>query len=173
MWEFEAIGLPALQNELTGLEDALADPSGVLALVAPEVGADIKQNFLAGGRPETWPDITAASRAQRKVNKTSGPLIDTEALMNAASASSAAAPARTARTASRRQRRLYRLKRRLTVRLPPLPASHPTPARPKADRRRVCRCSPTGCRPQTHAAALWDTGWLHRQKIAASNFRAA
>ncbi len=87
MWEFEAVGLPALQNELTGLEDALADPSGVLALVAPEVGADIKQNFLAGGRPETWPDITAASRAQRKENKTSGPLIDTEALMNAASAS--------------------------------------------------------------------------------------
>ena len=87
MWEFEAVGLPALQKELTGLEDALADSASLLAQLAPEVGADIKQNFLVGGRPETWPDITAVSRARRKVNKTSGPLIDTEALMNAASAS--------------------------------------------------------------------------------------
>ena len=87
MWAFEAVGLPQLTSELTDLEAAFAEPGERLEALAPEVGADIRQNFAAGGRPDTWPDITAKSRAQRKENKTSGPLIDTEALMNAASAS--------------------------------------------------------------------------------------
>ena len=86
MWEFEAIGLPALQNELTGMERAFAAPAAELEKLAPEASADIRGNFLAGGRPMTWPDITAASRAGRKEDAASGPLLDTKALMNAASA---------------------------------------------------------------------------------------
>lgn len=85
MWDFEAVGLPVLREELTGLAGQLGSPETSLRLIAPEVGADIRKNFESGGRPEAWPDITAASRAQRKQNPSSGPLIDTGSLMESAS----------------------------------------------------------------------------------------
>lgn len=86
MWDFEAIGLPALRDEFTRVEEGLDDPEPGLAMIAPEVGADVRRNFEQGGRPGVWPDITAKSRDQRTENKTGGPLVDTEALMDAASA---------------------------------------------------------------------------------------
>ena len=85
MWEFEAVGLPVLRANLTAMAGELDNPDAYLELLGPEVGADIRRNFEQGGRPKTWPDITAASRAQRKQNPTSGPLIDTETLMLSAS----------------------------------------------------------------------------------------
>lgn len=87
MWQFEAVGLPALKGELDTWAADLADTEAVLHHIAPEAGESIRQNFEQGGRPQPWPDITAKSRSQRKVNKTSGPLIDSGALEEAASAS--------------------------------------------------------------------------------------
>ena len=51
MWEFEAVGLPALSQELSGLAGELSSAEAYLALIAPEIGADIRKNFEAGGRP--------------------------------------------------------------------------------------------------------------------------
>ena len=85
MWQFEAVGLPVLTDTLTTLAGEMESPAAYLTRIGPEVGADIRKNFEQGGRPGTWPDITAASRAARKQNLTSGPLIDTGALMASAS----------------------------------------------------------------------------------------
>jgi len=87
MFELDLLGGDALETELTGLAAGLDDPAPWLSGNAAKVaGNSIRKHFEKGGLPDAWPDITAKSRAQRKVNKTSGPLIDSGALMEAASA---------------------------------------------------------------------------------------
>lgn len=89
MWELELLGLAETQTAFGTLEDGLDNPEAFLKGEGAQItGAAIRQNFLSGGRPSPWPDITAESRAQRKVNSTSGPLIDAGTLMAAASATS-------------------------------------------------------------------------------------
>jgi phage gpG-like protein len=87
MWELKALGLPEVLEEISATADMVDDGTAFLSGPASVItGEAIRQNFLQGGRPDAWPDITARSRAQRKVNKTSGPLIDSGAMMDAASA---------------------------------------------------------------------------------------
>lgn len=88
MWELEALGLAQTEAGFSQVEAGLDNPEPFLAGEGAEIaGAGVRQNFEVGGRP-AWPDITAQSRSQRKVNSTSGPLIDSGALMAAASATS-------------------------------------------------------------------------------------
>lgn len=93
MFELDILGGQKLDTDLTDLAAGLNSPEvWLLANAAPLAGAAVREKFAAGGLPDAWPDITAKSRAQRKVDKTSGPLIDSGALMEAASADHAGVP---------------------------------------------------------------------------------
>lgn len=86
MFELDLIGQADLTADLDTLAAGLADDEEFLRRdAAPLVSAAVRRTFDEGGRPEPWPDITAKSRAQRKVNGVSGPLIDSGALEDAAS----------------------------------------------------------------------------------------
>lgn len=88
MWELEELGLAETEAGFSKVETGLSNPEAFLAGEGAEIaGASVRRNFEVGGRP-AWPDITSQSRSQRKVNSTSGPLIDSGALMEAASATS-------------------------------------------------------------------------------------
>ncbi len=88
MLGLDILGGDKLETELTGLALGLDNPQVWLGAEGAKIaGEGIRENFEQGGRPDKWPDITAWSRAMRKVNHESGPLIDTGALMAAASAS--------------------------------------------------------------------------------------
>lgn len=87
MFEMELIGQAGLEADLETLAAGLADDEAFYREDAARIAsAAVRRNFDEGGRPEPWPDITAQSRAQRKFNFTSGPLIDSGALEAAASA---------------------------------------------------------------------------------------
>ena len=87
MWELQALGLTETAGSLGKLSEEIDDPETFLAGTGARMtGADVRENFQEGGRPVKWTDITARSRAKRRVNKSSGPLIDSEALEDAASA---------------------------------------------------------------------------------------
>ena len=87
MWELEALGLAQTETAFDTLEGGLDNPEAFFQGEGKDIaGAAVRENFEAGGRPSPWPDITARSRSQRKVNSTSGPLIDSGALMASASA---------------------------------------------------------------------------------------
>ncbi len=93
MFELDILGGQKLETDLTALAAGLDAPDVWLGTEGAKVaGAAVREHFEAGGLPDAWPDITAKSRAQRKVNKESGPLIDSGALMEAASADHAGVP---------------------------------------------------------------------------------
>ncbi len=86
MFELDLLGDAGLERDLVALAAGLDDPETFLREdAAPLEGAAVRRAFDTGGRPEPWPDITAKSRAERKVDAASGPLIDSGALEDAAS----------------------------------------------------------------------------------------
>jgi len=88
MFELDLLGGEKLETEMSALALGLDNPQVWLGAEGAKIaGEGIRENFEQGGRPDKWPDITAKSRAMRKVNHDSGPLIDSGALMAAASAS--------------------------------------------------------------------------------------
>lgn len=89
MFELLLLGEDEVDRSLLQLEAGLDNPEDFLRGEEAQIAGDaIRRHFAQSGASEPWPDITSQSRAQRKVNSTSGPLIDSGALMNAASATS-------------------------------------------------------------------------------------
>lgn len=81
-----------LFRSLALIEEGLSDFSVPLIKSDALIADSILDNFVVGGRPDGWPDITAASRASRKFDKGTPPLWDSGSL---AALASSVAPSET------------------------------------------------------------------------------